>query len=86
VFPRPDLVFHLDLSVEDALLRKRAQSAYERGFGDGDRAFLEFQHRVRGRWMVLAATQGPWLHLDASRPERELVDVVVAAVRERLGA
>jgi thymidylate kinase len=83
-FPRPDVVFALDLPVDEALRRKRATSAYERGLGrhgdSEDDAFVAFQTRLRDRWAALEARVGPWVHLSSTDPPEVLVDAVLARI------
>lgn len=78
-FPRPERVWFLGISPEEAARRRAVPTAYERGFGAGDDAFLSFQRRTRSAWDALEARVGPWEHLDGGRPTEELVRAILEA-------
>jgi dTMP kinase len=75
----PDLTICLDLSVLEGLRRKQGGDQVE--WNRMERERLEFQERVRGGFLALAAAEpSRWLVLDATQP----VEETQAAIRERV--
>ncbi|MDY7040051.1 MAG: dTMP kinase [Chloroflexota bacterium] len=77
---RPDLIFYLDLPVEEGL--RRRLTAHQVGGGEWNRLDQEeaaFHRRVRAGYLQMAAAEpGRWLILDAARS----VDVIQQEIRE----
>lgn len=75
----PDLTICLDLPVREGLRRKQSGDAAE--WNRMERERLEFQERVRGGFLALAAAEpARWLVLDAMQP----VETLAAEIRERV--
>lgn len=75
----PDLTICLDLPVLEGLRRKQGGDQVE--WNRMEREHLEFQERVRGGFLALAAAEpSRWLILDAMRP----VEEIQAAIRKRV--
>jgi dTMP kinase len=80
----PDLTVLLDLPVEAGLARR----AREGDANHFDRQAVAFHERVRKGFLELAAASPKtWAVIDASRPQQDVIDAVIAAVeRERIGS
>ncbi len=75
----PDLTICLDLPVLEGLRRKRGGDLVE--WNRMERERLEFQERVRGGFLALAAAEpSRWLVLDAMQP----VEETQAAIRKQV--
>lgn len=83
IFPKPDLVYYLDLSPEILLKRKDVISDYESGNeSDKKKGFLTFQKKARQEWDKLK--QPNWKKLDSSLSIEELMRTVFGDIQKEM--
>lgn len=64
IFPKPDLVFYLDVSPREAIMRKDHITPYERGYASGADAFIHFQTKLQPIWKQVESHTGSWQHIN----------------------
>lgn len=84
IFPRPDWVFHLDISPQDAALRKKVIRDYECGITSGKvsiEKFVCFQSKLLSIWKEIEVRTGPWKHISGQLALNEIVDQILNACK-----
>lgn len=83
---RPDITFYLDITPEDALIRKFSEKSLPLAFDSEEldrmeRSGLEFYHRVRQGYLAMHETQKERIVLiDATLPPASIHDLIVKRV------
>ncbi|WP_052598069.1 hypothetical protein [Aureispira sp. CCB-QB1] len=81
-FPKPDLVFSLNVSVKTAGQRKKHYSAFESGFPEqvNTKQFMNFQHKVQAAYQQIMTTV-EHIALDGELPLLELKKQILAQLK-----
>lgn len=83
--PKPDLVFLLDIGVDDAQNRLGSRAKRD-NFDARGRAYFE---RVRSGYETLMRSEGAdgsWIRIDANRPIESVFDDIKSTLASRIGA
>ncbi len=83
IFPKPNLVYYLDISPETSLKRKDVISGYESGYeSDKEKGFLTFQKKARQEWDKIR--QPNWKNLDTSLSIEDLARTVFEDIQKEM--
>lgn len=81
-FPKPDLVIHLDLPIEETIKRKDTMSRYESGlFSHPDKNhFIDFQKRALKQWNRF--DREAWYVINTADSEAELLKKALQIIQQ----
>ena len=81
IFPKPDMVYYLDISPETSLKRKDVISTYESGNdSDKKKGFLNFQTLALQEWDKIK--QPHWKNLDTNLNVEELTSIIFQDIQK----
>lgn len=83
IFPKPDLVYYLDISPLASLKRKEVISGYESGYAsDKETGFLNFQKKALQEWNRIK--QPSWKKLDSNLSIEDLARNAVEDILQEI--